>query len=909
MPPEVIDLLSSSPGTAQAAVRPRASQSTKISHEHINELWNAIDDDFDFLRDEDDLAGINTISQTHAGKGASRAAATIEADQDIESRETTNGKRKRDDRDMGRDVTEHLARANGFILENNFNTPARRDELSAARNAFLDRVVSNNQNSPIVITSPAQDTPGWKGTSHVERSVMPPSSPPRHTSPPKQQQHLGDDVDRRPGSPLSSVIEERAKELAERLLAASKPETWSDLSDPLDPENGTFNPFSPKQRPKKKKKRTSIECIDMTAPEPAFNLFAPPRSRPVSPTRSESSSDNSYGSRPGSKGSSFNWFFRITKAQENGTWKKKPEKGPQMGTFTVKHDKSQQQTNKSTTKDDTILFTSDAIDPTTAHDSASSRQALSKEPVDDRKYGDSSSGEKWKHSLPSVDPIETSAPTTQPRKRSSKTADSSRTSTLSLFDIRPDPIGISSDTDFDIDEDISFEEPRISTSQNLSVLEKIRKLNQGCATKSKKGKSKAHTTRKSEGTETSGSDKENHTSSSSASLPKQTQAPQKRATQPKLTAEERAARAAERQQQKEAEKAAKAKQRQAEKEERQRLKILENELTEVNRRQRDRKQSALEIIVDLPKSFDDNLKVIAKQCFDIAQVETTFVESAVPDVVTFRRKLTREWDAKNYTFRPIPQRIVREPHAICVLKAKDLARLVEAEACGDGDGVDYLAKRIDTTHPKYNQLYIIEGLSQLFKTRANRAQKEFAEQVRGALTQAPAPAQPQRRRNNTQTRLPDVSEEQIEDALQHLEVEHFAKISHTSSSAETVTLIHRLTEYISFIRHSPEETTLADARTSFCLAAGQFSTGADARDAYVKMLQQPGAISEAIAKDIARAYPGTLDLIKVFETHGPTALQDVERTRNSSRAVERIGKALSERLYATMMGGDMDAFI
>ncbi|KAI5287511.1 hypothetical protein KEM54_005942, partial [Ascosphaera aggregata] len=705
--------------------------------------------------------------------------------------------------------------------------------------------------------------------------------------------------DRRSDEHPEAVSPRSTTPIPERRIAQSPialgPDVCNDIIGCFDSQDG-FIGLHPSERPvimeenKKKGTPPSLGCLDVISPDSAHDF-------PACDFGAQSSYTWRTGvvtRRPGPRKSTLGQFFRVAKGVDGSAARKGNKPHPLAEVSGNCQRVAQKKPSTAKDEDDTILFTSDAIDPTTANVEPSMNRVSCP-----RTLSASQCDRHDQFGSDSEDLIEISVSAKQAFQRGTRNTSSSRTSTESIFDIAND--GIASSSDIDRDGNYEFGNVR-GHSENLSILEKIRKLNGDSTTIKRKGRRKAPMKRKLGSIEANGTENNDL----------ETGVNDKRSTRPKVTTEERASRAAQRQHEKQNEKTARAKQRQAEKEERYRLKALENKLAEVNKRQNDRKKSALEMIVDLPASFNDQMKELAKQCFDDAKIKTSMVHSIVPNLITFRRKLTRVWDSNNYTFRPITQSIVQEPHVLCVLKAEEFARLVEAGVEGDNGNVDQLAQSINAAHPNFNQLYIIEGLSQFIKARANRTQREFANQVRVTLTQSQVPPPSQGRRRVRQHRVPDVDEEQIEDALQHLEVEHFAKISHTSSPAETITLVQRLTEYISTVRHSPEETTLADARTSFCLAAGQVSTGANACEAYIKMLQHPGAITESLAKDIARDYPGVLDLLRAFENKGPTALQDVERTRNgqtTQRGVERLGKALSEKLWATMTGDNVHASI
>ncbi|KAI5295471.1 hypothetical protein KEM52_001268 [Ascosphaera acerosa] len=595
--------------------------------------------------------------------------------------------------------------------------------------------------------------------------------------------------------------------------------------------------------------------------------------------------------------------YRVTKSANDASDKAKlpPANPPTTNATGARSQIRSRSTNHCVDIDDTILFTPDAVDP--------SNEAFSR----------SETGvQRCDSPLFKCDAFQSDVLDDEPEARTA------------ISSSLPDPstgtfggIILSSDSGVEISQDPKPPEP--SSSQNLTVLEKIRKLNEGSGAPVPRKRRRLSTSERAR--VSSQTDASRPQSDSDESAPPSVPASQatttaKRSAASKLTAEERAQRAAERLRQKEElaqAKAANAKKRHEEREQKRRLKLQEAEMTEVNRRATDRKRTVLEVIVQLSSALDTHFTELAQQCFRSAEVECEVVDGLVPELITFKRKVSKVWDASAYTFRPIPQQVVTEPTVICVLKASNLARLVAAGHDGNvaEETVDSLAKRIEAAHPGCNQVYVIEGMAHYVKTRASRAQREFANQVRDALTQsepvsvsASAPADNSRRRATATKRTPDVNEEHLEMALQHLEVEHFAKISHTATVAETVAWILRLTEYMSLVRHSPEQTTLADAQTSFCLSAGQFTTGADAKDAYIKMLQQMGAITEQAAKDIAAQYPTLQSILQAFNAHGPLALADTERSRISqAHGRPVLGAAMSERIYAILMGIDAGAYM
>ena len=67
--------------------------------------------------------------------------------------------------------------------------------------------------------------------------------------------------------------------------------------------------------------------------------------------------------------------------------------------------------------------------------------------------------------------------------------------------------------------------------------------------------------------------------------------------------------------------------------------------------------------------------------------------------------------------------------------------------------------------------------------------------------------------------------------------------------------------------------------TSFCMESGQFHSGKDATDTYLKMLQEVTRVTASVAHGIAAEYPNVASLVKGFRKEGPTALEDIKVCR------------------------------
>lgn len=64
--------------------------------------------------------------------------------------------------------------------------------------------------------------------------------------------------------------------------------------------------------------------------------------------------------------------------------------------------------------------------------------------------------------------------------------------------------------------------------------------------------------------------------------------------------------------------------------------------------------------------------------------------------------------------------------------------------------------------------------------------------------------------------------------------------------------------------------------TSFCIESGQVRAGEDKEDTFVKMLQEIVRVTPPIAYGIASEYPSVISLVKAFQRHGPTVLEDLQ---------------------------------
>ena len=71
--------------------------------------------------------------------------------------------------------------------------------------------------------------------------------------------------------------------------------------------------------------------------------------------------------------------------------------------------------------------------------------------------------------------------------------------------------------------------------------------------------------------------------------------------------------------------------------------------------------------------------------------------------------------------------------------------------------------------------------------------------------------------------------------------------------------------------------------TSFCMESGQFHSGKDAHDTYLKMLQEVTRVTASVAQGISQEYSNVANLVEGFRKQGPTALEDIKVRENLRR--------------------------
>ncbi|KAI0880095.1 uncharacterized protein GGS22DRAFT_193570 [Annulohypoxylon maeteangense] len=376
----------------------------------------------------------------------------------------------------------------------------------------------------------------------------------------------------------------------------------------------------------------------------------------------------------------------------------------------------------------------------------------------------------------------------------------------------------------------------------------------------------------------------------------------KKAAEPKKTAEERDYEKQKKAEAREAEKERKRIEKEQAKEQRVAEKQKEKALAEVNKLKTDRKVAVPEMIVDLPESLNIGIKAQIEELLRKMDVQFEYLQNRIDNVVKWRRKVASKYNDDLGHWVPIPMRIMPEAHVMVILEATEFVKLVLG---AEDQGLEAHVLKMKTAHPDNILLYLIEGLTPWMRKNKNIQNRRFASAVRALDNNdvaGPASSQQRRRRNPAQQEY--IDEDIIEDALLSLQVVHGAMIHHTNLQVETAEWVAVFTQHISTIPYRKARDAAADA--GFCMEAGQVRTGEDAKDTYVRMLQEVTRVTAPIAYGIAAKYGTMAELVRGLEREGPSALENCRKCANRDGAfTDRVvGPAVSKRIWKIFTSRD-----
>lgn len=381
----------------------------------------------------------------------------------------------------------------------------------------------------------------------------------------------------------------------------------------------------------------------------------------------------------------------------------------------------------------------------------------------------------------------------------------------------------------------------------------------------------------------------------------------------KPTAEEKAAA-------REAEKLKKQREKEESKEQRRLEKERAAALAEVNKVRTDKKVSTPEMIVDLPSSMNPSVRLQVEALLEDLNVKHYPYASPVNNVVKWRRKVKARFNEDEGYWEPIPaERIETERHAMVIMPA---AEFVELALGLKGSDLESHVLQMQRHYDGDQLIYMIEGLTPWMRKNRNVRNRQFQSAVRnagadaeadaagasGAASATPPSSQapPGRRRKDPKPPPAYIDEDQVEDALLQLQVQHGVIIHHTAAPIETAQWVSVFTQHISTIPYRRQRDA-ANESAGFCMDSGQVRTGDNAGDTYVRMLQEVARVTAPIAYGIAGQYPSVGQLVRGLEAEGPLALEAIRKSANKDGAFtdRTIGQAISRRIHKVFTGRDV----
>ncbi|KAG8163971.1 hypothetical protein KVR01_005889 [Diaporthe batatas] len=368
----------------------------------------------------------------------------------------------------------------------------------------------------------------------------------------------------------------------------------------------------------------------------------------------------------------------------------------------------------------------------------------------------------------------------------------------------------------------------------------------------------------------------------------------------------------------EAEKLKKQREREETKEQRRLEKERAAALAEVNKVRTDKKVSTPEMIVDLPSSMNPSVRLQVEALLEDLNVRHYPYASPVNNVVKWRRKVKARFNDDEGYWEPTPERIETEKHAMVIMPA---AEFVELALGLKGTDLEAHVLQMQKHYDGDQLIYMIEGLTPWMRKNRNVRNRQFQSAVRNAgadaeaadaaapgAANAPPPssqASQGRRRKDPKPPPAYIDEDQVEDALLQLQVQHGVIIHHTAAPIETAQWVSVFTQHISTIPYRRQRDA-ANESAGFCMDSGQVRTGDSAADTYVRMLQEVARVTAPMAYGIAGQYPNVGQLVRGLEAEGPLALEAIRKSANKDGAFtdRTIGQAISRRMHKVFTGRD-----
>lgn len=286
---------------------------------------------------------------------------------------------------------------------------------------------------------------------------------------------------------------------------------------------------------------------------------------------------------------------------------------------------------------------------------------------------------------------------------------------------------------------------------------------------------------------------------------------EKRVKKPKLTDEERAARAQEKEEVRAAARAMKMREKEEDKErkrllkeEQAREKQKDKDRAEANKLKLDKKLSTPEMIVDLPISIDGStVDTQIRETLKNIGVEVTSYQSQVPNLIKWRRKVEYQLDpTTGLREKLLTKEIDMEKHVMYLMSANEFVEVATADANGDGQTLDQHVRHIRNAVNDCIPIYLIEGLDVWMRKNRNARNRNYQATVLGqsdSHAQERSESEAKRASKRKGQRPKIIDEDIIDDALLRLQVVNNCLVHHTAVTIETAEWVMHFTEQISQI--------------------------------------------------------------------------------------------------------------
>ncbi|KAF7890834.1 uncharacterized protein EAF01_010643 [Botrytis porri] len=319
--------------------------------------------------------------------------------------------------------------------------------------------------------------------------------------------------------------------------------------------------------------------------------------------------------------------------------------------------------------------------------------------------------------------------------------------------------------------------------------------------------------------------------------------------------------------------------------------------------------STPEMIVDLPSCIQDKSNMALRTRIDVLLKELDVQQSQWENsdlVIKWRRKVISEYNEESDIWEPKPRQIKDEKHILCIMPARKFVDM----ALGRGDvDLDTHVSILKSQFESCKLIYLIEGLTAWQNKNRNIKDRQYQAVVRSRIPEdeVASSSSNQRRKLTQADEYIENADSVIEDSLLKLEVIHKVQHRLSTNTQDSAKWVAQFTKHISTIPYLAQREALG---LNFCMAGGQFKSGKDTTDTYIKMLEEIHHVTEKMAEGIVAEYPTPQALLQGFKENGSSALEGCRKLANKNGALTdtKIGKAISRRVYKIFMEEDPESF-